>query len=132
MNKKLIAVLLICGVLLSGCTIGNITFGTSYIPPKEVPAPLEYEVLNVGQYMETRTNGYGAILEQELAYYFTYIDEKGNLCDDTISHSKYGLCKVCIGEENKYVIEHKGVDTYRYLYLTEETLRGMSNYEKRN
>lgn len=54
MNKKLIAVLLICGVLLSGCTIGNITFGTSYIPPKEVPAPLEYEVLNVGQYMETQ------------------------------------------------------------------------------
>ena len=131
MNKKLIAVLLICGILLSGCTIGNITFGTSYVPPKEVPPPLEYEVLNVGQYMETHTNGYGAVLEQELAYYFTYIDENGNLCDDTISHSKYGLCKVCIGEENKYVIEKKGVDKYRYLYLTEETLRGIG-YEKRN
>lgn len=132
MNKKLIAVLLICGVLLSGCTIGNITFGTSYIPPKEVPALLEYEVLNVGQYMETHTNGYGAVLGQELAYYFTYIDEKGNLYDDTISHDEYGLCKVCIGEENKYVIERKGAGTYRYLYLTEEILRGMNNYEKRN
>ena len=131
MNKKLIAVLLIGIIISSGCTIGNITFGTSYSPPKEVPPPLEYEVLNVGQYMETHTNGYGAVLSQELAYYFTYIDENGNLCDDTISHSKYGLCKVCIGEENKYVVERKGVDTYRYLYLTEETLRVMS-HEKRN
>ena len=132
MNKKLlIAVLLFCNLFLLGCTIGNITFGTSYTPPKEVPAPLEYEVLNVGQYMETHTNGLGAVISQELAYYFTYIDENGNLCDDTISHSKYGLCKVCIGEENKYVIERKGADTYRYLYLTEETLRGIG-YEKRN
>ena len=132
MNKKLIAVLLFCNLFLLGCTIGNITFGTSYVPPKEIPAPLEYEVLNVGQYMEIHTNGYGAVISQELAYYFTYIDENGVLHDKTITHSKYGHHKVCIGEENKYVIERKGVDTYRYLYLTEETLRGMNNYEKRN
>ena len=131
MKKKIVAILLFCNLFLLGCTIGNVTFGTSYVPPKEVPAPLEHEVLNVGQYMETHTNGWGAVISQELAYYFTYIDENGNLCDDTISHSEYGLWKVCIGEENKYVIEKKGADTYRYLYLTEETLRGIG-YEKRN
>ena len=123
MKKKIVAVLLFCNLFLLGCTIGNITFGTSYVPPKEVPPPLEYEVLNVGQYMETHTNGYGAVIRQELAYYFTYIDENGVLHDETITHTEYGLHRVYIGEENKYIIERKGVDTYRYLYLTKETLK---------
>lgn len=128
MQRKLIAVLLACMLLLSGCNInGKSIIGTSYSPPKEVPPPIEYEVLSVGQYMETHTNGYGAVIDQELAYYFTYIDENGVLHDDTISHTEYGLWKVCIGEENKYVIEAKGVDTYRYLYLTKETLRGFNS-----
>lgn len=126
MRRRLIAVLLACMLLSSGCTIGNVSFGTSYIPPKEVPLLIEYEVLSVGQYIETHTNGYGAVLNQELAYYFTYIDENGVLHNNTISHSEHGMSKVCIGEENKYIIEHNGTKTYKYLYLTKETLNGFN------
>ena len=40
--------------------------------------------------------------------------------------------KVCLGEENKYVEKKVRANLYRYLYLTEETLKGMNNYEQRN
>ena len=88
--------------------------------------PKEYKVLSVIPYIEVDTNGYGAVLSQDLGYAFTYIDENGVLHNDTIYHTEYGIWKVCIGEENKYIVEDKGFDTYRYLYLTEETLRNMS------
>lgn len=126
MRKKIMIISILSIILLlSGCTIGNVTFGTSTVPTKEAPVLKEYEVLNVGQYIETHTNAWGAVLRQEPAYYFTYIDEEGILHTESISHSNYGLCKVCVGDENKYVIEEKGVDTYKYLYLTKECLENM-------
>lgn len=41
-------------------------------------------------------------------------------------HTEYGLWKVCIGDENKYVVKD-GFDTYRWLYLTEETFNNISS-----
>lgn len=40
-------------------------------------------------------------------------------------HFEYGLTKVCIGDEDKYVVDEYG-ETRRYLYLTKDTLKYMS------
>lgn len=118
--------LLLIMLLMTGCDIGYMN------NPQPEPLQKEYEVLNVGNYMEVSTNGFGAVINQYPAYYFTYIDENGVLHDETIHHTEQGLWKVCIGEENKYVEKENRGGTYRYLYLTEETLKGMNNYEQRN
>lgn len=114
--------LLLIMLLMTGCDIGYM-----HNPQPEPPPPKEYEVLNVGNYMEVSTNGLGAVIDQYPAYYFTYIDENGVLHDETIHHTEQGLWKVRIGEEDKYVEKENRGGTYRYLYLTEETLRNMSN-----
>ena len=120
-KTKLLTILLLTMLLMTGCNIGYM-----YNPQTESPPPKEYEVLSVVPYTETRTNGWGAVISQDPGYAFTYIDENGVLHNDTIYHTEYGIWKVCIGEKNKYIVEDKGFDTYRYLYLTEETLRNMS------
>ena len=85
----------------------------------------EYQVTSVCQYIETRTNNFGGIIDQELKYCFTYIGDDGQLHQFSgFEHEEFGLWKVCIGDENKYVVKD-GFDTYRWLYLTEETLRNM-------
>lgn len=85
----------------------------------------EYQVTSVCQYIETRTNNFGGIIDQELKYCFTYIGDDGQLHQfNGFEHEESGSWKVCIGDENKYVVK-EGFDTYRWLYLTEETLRNM-------
>ena len=83
-------------------------------------------VMSVYQYMKvTKTNYFGAVLDQELRYCFTYIGDDGQLHEfDDYEHTEYGLWKICIGDENKYVVRD-GFDTYRWLYLTEETFNNM-------
>lgn len=112
--------LLLIMLLITGCDIGYMH------NPRPEPLQKEYEVLNIGNYMEVNTNGWGVVINQYPAYYFTYIDENGVLHDETIHHTEQGLWKVCIGEENKYVEKEDRGGTYRYLYLTKETLRNMS------
>lgn len=119
-RTKLFTILLLIMLLMTGCDIGYMN------NPQPEPLQKEYEVLNVGNYMEVSTNGFGAVINQYPAYYFTYIDENGVLHDETIHHTEQGLWKVCIGEENKYVEKENRGGTYRYLYLTKETLRNMS------
>lgn len=86
----------------------------------------EYEVVSVYQYMDIQTNNFGAVLDQDLKYCFTYIGYDGQLHQfDDFEHTEYGLWKLCIGDENKYVVQELGLDTYRYLYLTKETLANM-------
>ena len=41
------------------------------------------------------------------------------------SNIKFSWFRIEIKSENKYVVVDKGLDTYRYLYLTEETLLNM-------
>lgn len=118
--------LLLTMLLMTGCNVGYMH------NPQSEPLQKEYEILNVGTYMEVSTNGFGAVIDQYPAYYFTYIDENGVLHDETIHHTEQGLWKVCIGEENKYVEKENRGGTYRYLYLTEETLRNMSDLGMRS
>ena len=113
--------LLLIMLLMTGCDIGYMNNSQPEPPP-----PKEYEVLSVIPYIEVDTNGYGAVVSQNPGYAFTYIDENGVLHNDTIYHTEYGIWKICIGEENKYVEKKVRANLYRYLYLTEETLRGMS------
>jgi hypothetical protein len=125
-KTKLLTILLLIMFLMTGCDIGYMN------NPQPEPLQRECEVLSVGTYMEISTSGWGAVIDQYPAYYFTYIDENGVLHSETIHHTEQGLWKVCIGEENKYVEKENKGSTYYYLYLTEETLKGMNNYEQRN
>lgn len=126
-KTKLLTILLLTMLLITGCNIGYMNN-----PQPEPPPPKEYEVLSVIPYIEVNTNRYGGVTSQKLGYAFTYVDENGVLHNDTIYHTEQGLWKVCIGEENKYVEKENKGSTYYYLYLTEETLKGMNNYEQRN
>lgn len=120
-KTKLLTILLLTMLLITGCNIGYMNN-----PQPEPPPPKEYEVLSVIPYIEVNTNRYGGVTSQKLGYAFTYVDENGVLHNDTIYHTEQGLWKVCIGEENKYVEKENRGGTYRYLYLTKETLRNMS------
>lgn len=86
----------------------------------------EYQVVSVYQYMAMKTNNFGAVIDQDLNYCFTYIGDDGQLHQlDGFEHTEHGLWKVCIGSENKYIVKDYGLDTYRWLVLTEETLKNM-------
>ena len=82
-----------------------------------------YEVVSVSQYLATKTNRYGGIASQDIKYCFSYIGDDGSLHSvDDFQNYEYGLTKVCIGNENKYVVFDEGFDIYETLYLTKETL----------
>ena len=117
-NITLLIVTLLIGVFLVGCSS----------EPRE-PVAYEYKVISVSTYMKvTSTNSFGAILDQELRYIFTYVDSDGQLYQfDDFYHTPYGLWKLCVGSENKYVIVENGFNTYRYLYLTQETFSNLSH-----
>lgn len=86
----------------------------------------EYEVCSVRQYVFTMTNNFGGVVDVELCYAFTYIDENGNLKTiDRFQHFEYGLTKVCLGDSNKYVIDNYG-ETRRYLYLTKDAISSLT------
>ena len=88
----------------------------------------EYKVVSVYQYTKTITNRYGGIISQNTNYCFTYIGNDGQLHQfEDFYHTEYGLFKLRIGDENKYVVKEDGFDTYRFLYLTEETLVNMKS-----
>lgn len=126
MKKYILRILLVLMTSLTGCNSEPLI--------KEEQAAYEaskwheYQVVSVYQYMKaTKTNYFGAILDQELRYCFTYIGDDGQLHEfDDYEHTEYGLWKVCIGDENKYVVK-EGFDTYRWLYLTEETFNNISS-----
>ena len=122
MKKKGIAAILVAifMMMLSGCA--------DPMTPEEEAAYIEshtstYEVVSVGQYLATKTNRYGGIRSQSVKYYFTYIGNDNCLHEvDDFENLEYGLTKICIGDQNQYVVYSGGFDTYEYLYLTKETL----------
>ena len=82
--------------------------------------------MDVNQYLETKTNAFGMITEQELKFEFTYIDELGRpVTCNKFEDTEYGLTSVCVGEENKYVVKDFGVNVYRTLYVTEDNLENI-------
>lgn len=126
MKKYLLIFLIAVSTILTACTYEPMT--DEEWAAYEASKWHEYPVVSVYQYMKiTKTNYFGAVLDQELRYCFTYIGDDGQLHQfDDFEHTEYGLWKICIGDENKYVVKD-GVDTYRWLYLTEETLKNMTS-----
>ena len=124
MKKYIFGILLALTVCLTGCNLQPMT--EEKRAAYEASKWHEYQVVSVYQYMKvTKTNCFGAVLDQELRYCFTYVGDDGQLHEfDDYEHTEYGLWKVCIGNENKYVVKD-GFDTYRWLYLTEETFKNM-------
>lgn len=121
MKKYILGVLLVLLVCLTGCKTMTEEERAVY----EASKWHEYQVVSVYQYISTRTNAFGAVLDQKLKYCFTYIGGDGQLHQfNDFEHGEYGLCKVCISDENKYVVRD-GLDTYRWLCLTEETFKNM-------
>lgn len=91
----------------------------------------EYKVVSAYQYMKPVTNNFGGVIRYESKYCFTYVDGNGQLHEfEDFEHTNYGLWKVCIGNENKYVVQDSGIDTYRWLYLTEETFNSINTTAK--
>lgn len=125
MKKYILKTLIILMIFLSGCNTEPLT--EEELQAIEASRWSEYQVVSVYQYISTRTNNYGAVLDQELKYCFTYIGNDGQLHQfDDFEHTEYGLWKVCIGDKDKYVVR-EGFDTYRWLYLTEETFKNMQS-----
>lgn len=120
-------ILKILGIALLGCSIivGGLA-GCAYtldVDPSEQPTANEYEVVSVYQYLETDTNQFGGVINQEVAYCFTYIGKDGQLHKfDGFTHTEYGIWKLHIGKKNKYVT--KGSE--KHLYLTKETFNNLS------
>ena len=85
-----------------------------------------YEVLSVYRYSKPITNNWGAVLEVKLCYSFVYVDSNGRLHTvNDFEDTNYGLTKVEIAEKDYYYIYSGGIDTYRTLYLTKETLKSL-------
>lgn len=123
MKKYIFAFLIVSMLCLVGCDYEPMTEAER--DAYEASKIHEYQVVSVYQYISTRTNNFGAIIDQELKYCITYIGDDGQLHQfDDFEHTEYGLWKVCIGEKNKFVVKD-GFDTYRWLYLTEETFENM-------
>ena len=101
----------------------------SCAPKAEIePQTSEYKVLSISSYYKvTRTNTFGAILDQELSYTFTYIDDDGNIYQFEDFEHIPGIWELRLGDENKYVVIDSGLNTYRYLYLTEEMFNKLSS-----
>ncbi len=89
----------------------------------------KYPLCSVTQYIKTVTNRFGGVIDTDLCYAFTYLDGGNNLRTvDDFQHFDYGLTKVITGEENMYMEDTYG-ETVRYLVLTPETLKSISNLQ---
>ena len=123
MRKYILMIILLC-LCLTSCKLSMTEEErAAYIEDHTY----EYKVISVNQYMMPITNKMGGVLRYELKYCFIYIDSNGNLQKfEDFQHTDYGLWKVCLGKENKYVVQDNGIDTYRWLYLTEETFNSIN------
>lgn len=127
--KKLLSLLLviILGLSLFGCGTNARAMTDEELDAYIESRTKEYKVLSVYQYMDIETNHFGGVLDKSLKYCFTYIGDDGQLHEfDDFEHTEYGLWKIQIGNENKYVVRDLGLDIYRWLILTEETLTNMT------
>lgn len=87
---------------------------------------LRYEVISVSKYIKNTTNRFGGIVDTEVCYTFQYLDNGvlKNVTDFT--HHEHGLSKVIIGDTDMYIIDNNSLDQYRYLQLSEETLKKLT------
>jgi hypothetical protein len=83
-----------------------------------------YEVVAVGQYIREETNAFGAVLDTEVCYNFSYVVGNKVYHVDKFIHYNYGNTKVIIGDRDCYMVS-KYTDE-RYLQLTKETFNSLS------
>ena len=124
--QKRIVLFMLSMMALVGCGNNKLPDNTTTeeIIAYENSITREYEVVSVNQYLETETNAFGMITEQELKFEFDYIDELGRpVTCSKFENTEHGLTNVCVGEENKYVVKDFGVNVYRTLYVTEDNLK---------
>ena len=84
-----------------------------------------YDVVSVSQYIETKTNNWGGVIDTDVCYHFQFLQGDDLKSVDGFQHLEYGLTKVIVGDKNMYIVDKNGFDEYRYLQLTEETLKTM-------
>lgn len=111
-------------MVLSILTILLALTSCKYQNKRQDSQSITYEVVSVTQYISTKTNQFGGVTDQSLAYAFTYLDDNGDLYTvDEFENLAYGTTNVKIGKTNKYVIQ----DDCRILYLTKDTMKNISN-----
>ena len=119
MRKLLILIMIVTVLTVSFISCGQVSTETQRS---------EYRVLSISSYYKvTRTNTFGAILDQELRYTFTYMDNDGNIYQFEDFEHIPRTWELRLGDENKYIVVDSGSNTYRYLYLTEEMFNKLSN-----
>ena len=70
----------------------------------------------------------GGVTGSDICYTFEYIDSEGEVHSiDGFENLESGTTKVIVGDTNMYIIDNNEKDTYRYLQLTEETIRKIEN-----
>jgi hypothetical protein len=85
-----------------------------------------YEIVSVFRYIKVETNQFGGVTGTDICYAFEYLDKEGKIHSiDNFENLEAGLTKVIIGDKNMYIIDRNGMDEYRYLQLTEDTLSKM-------
>ena len=139
-EKITIAIILVlCITLIVGCAIqstkqqqylDNLTPEERAVYEAEQEAKREsniyrYELISVAQYVKNITNGFGGVQRTEVCYTFCYLDNGVLKQVDDFSHLEYGLTKVIIGDSDMYIVDTNGVDDYKYLQLTKETLQNI-------
>lgn len=83
-----------------------------------------YEVVAVDKYVRNETNAFGAVLDTEICYSFSYVSGDKVYHIDKFIHYDGGLTKVIIGDRDCYMV-NKYTDE-RYLQLTKETFKLLS------
>ena len=85
----------------------------------------KYEIISVSQYVKNVTNKLGGVVRTEVCYTFCYLENGVLQQVDDFTHLENGLTQLVIGDSNMYIVDANGANTYRYLQLTEETLKNI-------
>ncbi len=119
MRTKAAVLLALLAMLLCGCEQEQLT--KEELAARRAACISEYEVCSVMQYAETKTNQFGGVVDTDVCYAFTYIDDDGALKSvEGFQHFDHGLTKVCLSDMDKYVTD--SMTDARTLYLSRETL----------
>lgn len=96
MKKYILGILIVVMLCLTGCNFEPMTEERAVYEKEraayEASRTHEYQVVSVYQYIAIQTNNFGAVIDQDLKYCFTYIGDDGQLHQfDNFEHTEYGL-----------------------------------------
>lgn len=82
-----------------------------------------YNVISVSQFVQTDTNTYGGVLDQNLAYYVTYVDADGNAGNISLVPDRDHTIQVSTDRTNTVTIRPAGLqDETVKLVVTQDML----------